>query len=67
MKFILQIKLLNSEQLIYGSATQWGRTNEHCGIYAKALVELCEEMNLKVIDLWSAIQQRDDWLDVSFT
>ncbi|WJX76678.1 GDSL esterase/lipase cprd49 [Trifolium repens] len=49
------------------SATQSGRTNEHCGIYAKALVELCDEMNLKVINLWSAIQQRDDWLEVSFT
>jgi len=49
------------------SATQTGRTNESCGTYAKALVELCEELNVKAINLWSAIQQRDDWLDVSFT
>lgn len=49
------------------SATQTGRTNEHCGIYARALVELCDEMNLKVVNLWSAIQEREDWLDVSFT
>ncbi|KEH23169.1 putative SGNH hydrolase-type esterase domain-containing protein [Medicago truncatula] len=49
------------------SATQTGRTNEHCGIYARALLELCDEMNLKVVNLWSAIQEREDWLDVSFT
>lgn len=64
------MKLLNSDELngwTEYSATQSGRTNDHCGIYAKALVELCDELNLKVIDLWSAIMQRDDWLDVSFT
>ncbi|RDX70154.1 GDSL esterase/lipase CPRD49, partial [Mucuna pruriens] len=49
------------------SATQSGRTNESCGEYAEALMELCEEMNIKAINLWSAIQTRDDWLDVSFT
>ncbi|KAK7283977.1 hypothetical protein RIF29_13727 [Crotalaria pallida] len=59
---------INEEQIRKKlSATQSGRTNESCGIYANALVELCEEMNLKVINLWSAIQKRDDWLAVSFT
>ncbi|ESW12327.1 hypothetical protein PHAVU_008G103600 [Phaseolus vulgaris] len=49
------------------SATQSGRTNESCGEYADALMELSEELNIKAINLWSAIQTRDDWLDVSFT
>jgi len=49
------------------SATQSGRTNESCGEYADALMELSEELNVKAINLWSAIQTRDDWLDVSFT
>ncbi|KAH1242068.1 GDSL esterase/lipase CPRD49 [Glycine max] len=49
------------------SATQSGRTNESCGEYADGLMELCEEMNIKAINLWSAIQTREDWLDVSFT
>lgn len=35
--------------------------------YADALMELCEEMSIKAISLWSAIQTRDDWLDDSFT
>ncbi|KAK7395111.1 hypothetical protein VNO78_15653 [Psophocarpus tetragonolobus] len=59
---------INEEQIRKKlSATQSGRTNESCGEYAEALMELCEEMNMKAINLWSAIQTRDDWLDVSFT
>ncbi|KAG2404658.1 GDSL esterase/lipase [Vigna angularis] len=59
---------INEEQLRRKlSATQSGRSNESCGVYANALMELCEEMNLKAINLWSAIQAREDWLDVSFT
>ncbi|KAH1266141.1 GDSL esterase/lipase CPRD49 [Glycine max] len=30
-------------------------------------LKLCREMNVKAIDLWSALQQRHDWLDVCFT
>lgn len=37
------------------------RTNESCGVYAKALVELGKELDVKVIDLWTAFQHRDDW------
>ncbi|RDY10855.1 GDSL esterase/lipase CPRD49, partial [Mucuna pruriens] len=59
---------INEEQIRKKlSATQSGRTNKSCGVYADALMELCEEMNIKAINLWSAIQRRDDWLDVSFT
>ncbi|XP_027352612.1 GDSL esterase/lipase CPRD49-like [Abrus precatorius] len=59
---------INEEQMRKKlSETQSGRTNESCEIYAEALMELCEEMNIKAINLWSAVQKRDDWLDVSFT
>ncbi|KAG2380725.1 GDSL esterase/lipase [Vigna angularis] len=37
------------------------RTNESCRLYSEACLELCREMNVKAIDLWSALQQRHDW------
>ncbi|XP_076931151.1 GDSL esterase/lipase CPRD49-like isoform X1 [Bidens hawaiensis] len=37
------------------------RTNELCHTYSDACVELCNDMGIKVIDLWTAIQKRDDW------
>lgn len=43
------------------------RTNELCGRYSKACVDLCKEMNIEVIDLWTALQKRQDWQDVCFT
>ncbi|OVA02689.1 Lipase [Macleaya cordata] len=43
------------------------RTNENCRIYSEACKELCREMGLKVVDLWSAIQKRDDWKNACFT
>ncbi|XP_020237343.1 GDSL esterase/lipase At2g38180 isoform X2 [Cajanus cajan] len=43
------------------------RTNESCRVYSEACLELCREMNVKAIDMWSALQQRHDWLDVCFT
>ncbi|XP_054785201.1 GDSL esterase/lipase WDL1-like [Prosopis cineraria] len=43
------------------------RTNESCRRYSEACLKLCQEMNIKAIDLWNALQQRDDWLDVCFT
>ncbi|XP_027336408.1 GDSL esterase/lipase CPRD49-like [Abrus precatorius] len=46
---------------------QLKRTNESCHIYSEACLELCHEMNVKAIDLWSTLQQRHDWLDVCFT
>ncbi|GFY82368.1 SGNH hydrolase-type esterase superfamily protein [Actinidia rufa] len=44
-----------------------GRTNESCQKYSEALVELCQEMDIKVVDLWTAFQARDDWLTACFT
>lgn len=43
------------------------RTNELCRIYSEACKELCLEMGVKVVDLWTAFQQRDDWLTACFT
>ncbi|KAL5742554.1 hypothetical protein ACOSP7_029286 [Xanthoceras sorbifolium] len=44
-----------------------GRTNEGCRIYSEACLELCRELDVKAIDLWTAMQQRDDWLTACFT
>ncbi|GAB4831941.1 GDSL esterase/lipase wdl1 [Ancistrocladus abbreviatus] len=43
------------------------RTNELCRRYSEACIELCKEMEIKSIDLWTAIQTRDDWLTACFT
>ncbi|XP_057808139.1 GDSL esterase/lipase CPRD49-like [Salvia miltiorrhiza] len=42
------------------------RTNEGCRIYSEKLVELCREMDVEAINLWTAIQERDDWTDSCF-
>ncbi|CAL0302621.1 unnamed protein product [Lupinus luteus] len=42
------------------------RTNECCRIYSEAGLELCRELNIKAVDLWSALQKRSDWRDVCF-
>lgn len=42
------------------------RTNETSRIYSEACLNMCREMKIKAIDLWSAIQKRDDWRDVCF-
>ncbi|PHU06907.1 GDSL esterase/lipase CPRD49 [Capsicum chinense] len=44
-----------------------GRSNESCRKYSEACVQLCQELGVKVIDLWKAIQQRDDWSTACFT
>ncbi|KAI4353349.1 hypothetical protein L6164_002307 [Bauhinia variegata] len=46
---------------------QLGRKNELCRIYSEACLELCREMNIKGIDLWTALQNREDWKDACFT
>uniref|UniRef100_A0A5B7A109 Putative GDSL esterase/lipase CPRD49 n=1 Tax=Davidia involucrata TaxID=16924 RepID=A0A5B7A109_DAVIN len=43
------------------------RTNELCRSYSEACIDLCQEMGVKVVDLWTAIQKRDDWLIACFT
>ncbi|WCJ28063.1 SGNH hydrolase-type esterase superfamily protein [Euphorbia peplus] len=43
------------------------RTNERCRMYSEACLELCREMNVKAIDLWTATQKHPDWMNVCFT
>ncbi|KAK1377931.1 SGNH hydrolase-type esterase superfamily protein [Heracleum sosnowskyi] len=43
------------------------RTNEMCRVYSEACIELCHEVGVKVVDLWTAIQEKDDWLTTCFT
>ncbi|KAK3445096.1 hypothetical protein EUGRSUZ_B02812 [Eucalyptus grandis] len=44
-----------------------GRTNDACRVYSEACLKLCREMNIKAVDLWTAIQKRDDWATACFT
>ncbi|RAL52158.1 hypothetical protein DM860_017295 [Cuscuta australis] len=40
-----------------------GRSNKLSQKYSDARVELCKEFDdVKAIDLWTALQQKDDWL-----
>lgn len=43
------------------------RTNEACRHYSEACIQVCKEMDLEVVDLWSAIQTRPDWRTSCFT
>ncbi|URE01206.1 GDSL-like Lipase/Acylhydrolase [Musa troglodytarum] len=43
------------------------RTNERCQRYSEACMELCKEMDVKVVDLYNAIQKREDWSTACFT
>ncbi|XP_043698508.1 GDSL esterase/lipase CPRD49-like [Telopea speciosissima] len=63
-----------NEEMIHESNSRYGgifchldRTNEACQRYSEACLELCREIDVKAIDLWSAIQKRDDWMTTSFT
>ncbi|XP_051130561.1 GDSL esterase/lipase CPRD49-like [Andrographis paniculata] len=40
---------------------QQERTNESCRVYSEALVDLGRELNIEVINLWEALQDRSDW------
>lgn len=62
---INEAKIRESESLsVFGDL---GRTNEACRKYSEACIKLCDEIGVKVIDLWTSLQKRDDWLTVCFT
>ncbi|KAL4353562.1 hypothetical protein GQ457_06G006130 [Hibiscus cannabinus] len=42
------------------------RTNEGSRIYSEACLELCRELDIKCVDLWNTIQQRQDWKTTCF-
>ncbi|KAJ8499378.1 hypothetical protein OPV22_009930 [Ensete ventricosum] len=56
-----------SSQLLSPFVSELARTNERCRIYSEACVKLCNEMNVKVVDLFTAIQKQDDWRTTCFT
>ncbi|CAI9091700.1 OLC1v1026792C1 [Oldenlandia corymbosa var. corymbosa] len=43
------------------------RTNDLCRRYSEACIELCQDMDIKVVDLWTAMQKREDWQNACFT
>ncbi|MBA0842911.1 hypothetical protein Goarm_000148, partial [Gossypium armourianum] len=43
------------------------RTNELCQTYADACVKLCQELDVKVVNLFTAFQQRENWMTDCFT
>ncbi|CAN0863198.1 GDSL esterase/lipase CPRD49 [Linum grandiflorum] len=51
---------------IYGDF--WGSipSNEAYGKYSDATMKLCEEMGVKGVDLWTAIQQAENWQKTCF-
>jgi len=60
-----------NEEKIRGNISQFlselVRTNELCQRYSDACVKLGQEMGVKVVDLFTALQKRDDWMDACFT
>ncbi|KAL8526667.1 hypothetical protein ACS0TY_015754 [Phlomoides rotata] len=60
---------VNEERIreIFGGAfDDQSRSNEGCRIYSEALVKLCKEMDVEAINLYTAIQKRDDWANTCF-
>lgn len=43
------------------------RTNESCKKYSDACLEVCRELDIKGVDLWTSIQKRKDWSTTCFT
>ncbi|CAL9008194.1 unnamed protein product [Prunus brigantina] len=60
-----------NEAIIRGSTSgifsEIVRTNELCQQYSEACIKLCQEMDIKVVDLFTAFQKTDDWLNTCFT
>ncbi|PON51158.1 Lipase [Parasponia andersonii] len=60
---------VNEEQIreYYRELGDMGRTNELCREYSDACMELCKEMDVKAIDMWTSIQEKKDWRTTCFT
>ncbi|XP_062002305.1 GDSL esterase/lipase WDL1-like isoform X1 [Rosa rugosa] len=50
-----------------GIIGELNRTNKLCKIYSDACLELCREMDIKAVDLFTSIQKRKDWETTCFT
>ncbi|KAG8644881.1 hypothetical protein MANES_10G013200v8 [Manihot esculenta] len=55
------------EERVHSSTSELVRTNELCQKYSEACIELCQEMGVEVVDLFSALQRRCDWTTACFT
>uniref|UniRef100_A0A2P2JU22 Uncharacterized protein MANES_10G013200 n=3 Tax=Rhizophora mucronata TaxID=61149 RepID=A0A2P2JU22_RHIMU len=52
---------------VSGVFSELVRTNELCLEYSEACIKLCQEMGVKVIDLFSAFQKRSNWTSAFLT
>lgn len=62
-----QGKLLDTQSKTSKVLSEVVRTNELCQKYSEACIKLCAELGVKAVDLFSAIQRRDDGSGVCFT
>ncbi|XP_062095220.1 GDSL esterase/lipase CPRD49-like isoform X2 [Humulus lupulus] len=60
---------VNEEQILefYSEFEDMGRTNELCREYSDACLELCKEMDIKAIDMFTSIQKKKNWRTTCFT
>ncbi|KAK4345660.1 hypothetical protein RND71_035836 [Anisodus tanguticus] len=63
---LLSTPTVNEDQIVQCYGDNVGRTNEKSRIYSEACIQLSQELGDKVIDLWSALQERPDWLTTCF-
>ncbi|KAJ8570750.1 hypothetical protein K7X08_037722 [Anisodus acutangulus] len=63
---LLSTPTVNEDQIVQCYGDNLGRTNEKSRIYSEACIRLGQELGDKVIDLWSALQERPDWLTTCF-
>ncbi|XP_048430597.1 GDSL esterase/lipase CPRD49 isoform X3 [Pyrus x bretschneideri] len=60
---------VNEEQIRENLSDQTSpqkRTNESCKIYSDACLEVCQEFDVKGVDLWTSIQKIKDWSTTCF-
>ncbi|KAJ6316106.1 hypothetical protein OIU78_019396 [Salix suchowensis] len=63
----LSVPPANDEMIIKNYGEGAARSNEGARIYSEATLKLCQELEVKAIDLWTIMQQKDDWLTTCFT
>lgn len=66
--FVVLVFALTQPMLHFSTAlSEIVRTNETCQRYSEACIKLCNDLEVKAIDLWTAIQKQDDWANICFT
>lgn len=64
---ILSTPPVNEEQVIKVFGNIRNRSNESAHKFSEACIEMCQELGIKVIDLWTALQNPDNGLTAYFT